>query len=330
MKRILFFLFRLFVSLGFLALVAMRVDWQECRYIIHSSRGGLLIAAFGLNIVTLIMTTARWYLLLRAKSEDLVSFRGVLDLSLVGLFFNTFVPGGIAGDLVRGHRARRYRLSGSEAFGSVVVDRFLGLMSFVVISLVGALLCWSTAIAFEWQQRLIYLYVATIGGFFVIVSLPIRRWVQRQSLYAKPLVSKVFDLYSAIASYPRYRAFWGALGFSLMAAAMMVGTIIVISMALNIDVRLSYLAWVVPIVGILSTVPVSLSGWGVREAGYIFFLEQVGVPTAQATILSVTFGGIVLLLGSLGGMWCLYTTFFPQVDKMSVHSDFGLPGAPNK
>ncbi len=330
MKKNLLFLAKLFISLALLLLIVQKIDWRELRELVTRAETGLILAALAVSVLNLFVSNLRWYLLIQRRSGNRIGFWNLMDLSLVGLFFNTLVPGGIAGDFIRGHRARQYHLKGREAFASVIVDRLLGFLGLMVLSTAGAILCWSTASTFEWQKFLICLYIMGIVGAFVLISPLVSGWIHHYAPRSNALVSKSLKLYDAIAAYPRHREFWTAFVLSLITGGMLIGTIILLSMAFEIFVPPIYLIWLVPTVGILSTLPISLSGWGIREAGYVFFLEQIGIPTAQGLVLSVSFGGIVLFMGALGGIWYFSSTLFPKINNALAPPGVELSGLPNR
>ena len=58
----------------------------------------------------------------------------------------------------------------------------------------------------------------------------------------------------------------------------------------------------VPIVNLAGMVPISISGIGVREAGYLYFLRQIGVHKSSAVALGILSSATVLLNGLIGGL----------------------------
>lgn len=63
---------------------------------------------------------------------------------------------------------------------------------------------------------------------------------------------------------------------------------------------------VVPLVTLLTLLPVSLNGLGLREGGFVFFLGQLGIPQAQALALSLLVFGLTLLFSLAGGVCLLF------------------------
>jgi len=72
----------------------------------------------------------------------------------------------------------------------------------------------------------------------------------------------------------------------------------------SVGVHLSYPNWliIVPPVALIQLVPVSLAGWGVREAILVVVLAGFGVPNENALATSVLFGLCQILIGLPGGL----------------------------
>src|SRR6188768_2047987 len=89
------------------------------------------LAAYG--VVELISAT-RWQILLRVQGFQL-SFRRVLALTMIGVFFNFFIPGGTGGDAVKMfYLVQETPGRKGTAILSVIVDRLIGLFALVVFA----------------------------------------------------------------------------------------------------------------------------------------------------------------------------------------------------
>jgi hypothetical protein len=68
--------------------------------------------------------------------------------------------------------------------------------------------------------------------------------------------------------------------------------------------RLSLVSWmmIVPPVTLIQLAPVSLAGWGVREAALVVVLGSFGVPAEAALAISVLVGLCLILVGLPGGL----------------------------
>lgn len=317
MKQPLLLLAKLTVSIGLLSLIANKIDLQKLTVLLAASRTIYILAAFGGIILGLLLSSFRWHLLVLSKAHSRIGFGAILDLYLVGLFFNSLLPGGIAGDMARVHHLQRHPLTVGDVFGSVVVDRVLGVLGLILISTSGALLCQTTLLQLEFPIHLVYLFTVGVIICAAILRIPLERWVERLPT-TNPMVAKCISIYISVRDYLRTKAFWTGLGISLVVAILWVGTMFFLARSFDISVPPAYLIWMVPTVAILSTLPVSFSGWGIREVGYIYFLKQVGVPTEKALTISIVFGGLVLLTNLIGGIWYLLRTILARLKGVSA------------
>ena len=312
MKKQLLLLTKFAVTVGLLVHIGRRIEWTELIHLFTLADGIFILAAILFSVLNLLLSNLRWHSLIRCTPRSSVRFWELMDLSVVGLFFNTCLPGGIAGDLIRGHRAKQYELKSREAYGSVIVDRLLGLIGLITVAVFGFTMNWTDTTGFRWQFPLFCVNIVGVVSYFSLVNPTVSNWVLRRFNPKNDLIEKGLRLYKTVASYPSSGHYWVSLIATLLTGGLLVATMFCLSQAFGSAIPYGVLLWLVPTVGILSTIPISLNGWGIREAGYIFFLELVGVSTTHALALSMSFGALALLLGGLGGLWYGFSTLFPQ------------------
>jgi uncharacterized membrane protein YbhN (UPF0104 family) len=85
----------------------------------------------------------RWYLLVRALDLPF-TFRNAVRLGLVGLFYNTFLPGSVGGDLVKAYFiAKDTPGRRASAVATVIADRLVGLFGLLLFGAVVGGGCWA-------------------------------------------------------------------------------------------------------------------------------------------------------------------------------------------
>jgi hypothetical protein len=85
-------------------------------------------------IVTIAITAWRWNLLLKAQGVR-IGFRDAFSLTMIGLLFNTVIPGSVGGDVIKGYYiAARAPGRRGEALATILVDRILGLLSLLTVA----------------------------------------------------------------------------------------------------------------------------------------------------------------------------------------------------
>jgi len=102
----------------------------------------------------------------------------------------------------------------------------------------------------------------------------------------------------------------------LTIAAFIIMATVVFALARGLGVDLTYWQCLVlcPPVFLLSALPISIAGWGVREGAMVVVLGYVSVPLDEAFALSVALG-LTVLVGSLpGGLFLVQGKFAKDFD----------------
>ncbi|MCP4037356.1 MAG: flippase-like domain-containing protein [bacterium] len=257
------------------------------------------LLAFTLFGVSFAVGTSRFSLLLRGAGFDVgwgVLFRALL----VAGFFNLVLPGAILGDVYRVWDVRREAGEGSRALAVVVVERLLGFAALGCVGLAAA-----PFVPLAAQDR--YLAVALVALCFAIAGanalalhpaanrlmqrllVPIARFSQRIADAGKRVLAAVSDL----AESPRI--LWRGFVLSLVNQGLPVAAVYCLAVPL-VDAALPWywFAIIVPFVTLMSLIPISIGGTGVREALYVALFGAVGMPAESALALSLSLLGTAI------------------------------------
>ena len=126
--RTLWTLLRALIGLALLAFVVTRLDAGQVFASMAGLVWGWLALACVAQLVAKLVWTARWKEILRANGLER-GFRDLLALVFVGLFFNSFLPTSMGGDVVRGYYTSRGRQEWVASYGSLLIERALGLIT---------------------------------------------------------------------------------------------------------------------------------------------------------------------------------------------------------
>jgi len=279
-KRYLTLLLKIAVSAALVYLVFRKVNWGMCgdQMAVAFRRGyGWLLAALAFVVMIFSTTAVRWKTILAGHDVN-IGFLEAFRLLLVGFFFAQFMPGGLAaGDVVRSYYiASRTDEKKLEAVASVVLDRVIGSLGLVTLMVV------SLIVAGEYLLRCLMLagIAAALGLgailFFskdFVTKLPFADWIYRHLPYRDSLARA----YEAFRHYREHKAqlvfcWWQSvfIQFMLVVVAYCVGRSVGVSATPS-----QYLVWI-PLVGAISSLPVSFGSIGTAEAAYrLFFLRSV-------------------------------------------------------
>lgn len=289
------------MSVVLLAVLFSRMDARELWTSAKQASIPWLMLALALYFVHVVASTWRWRVLLDAQGVH-VPPTTLLSSYLVAIFFNNFLPSNIGGDVVRiGDTARRAR-SKTLATTVILVDRGLGLLGLVLVAALGA-----TAVGhvnppiwpvWLWMGFLIAIAVTAPA---LLAPAGFGRLLRPLSLVNPWVAEHVVTLTDALA---RFRDRPGALAECFVGAlcvqAILIGYHLAVVQALHVPVSVWDLAVVVPISFIVQMVPVSVNGFGVREATFSLYFMRLGLPLQSGVLVSLG-ATVLMMIFSLSG-----------------------------
>jgi uncharacterized membrane protein YbhN (UPF0104 family) len=295
---------RVIVSLALVAWVLHRARFAEVAAAFRSADPRPVLLALALNPVGYWASVSRWRLLLRTRGVD-VPF-GVLGRAfLVGVFFNNLLPSTIGGDAVRAWESSRAGAGRATSVAVVLIDRFLGLLTLMLMAAVGVLL------SPRLTDRVPALYgwvVVGAAGMGIGAWLLFGRSRRAEALFARlqsRLPAKAGAAAEALLAFRgRYGVLARCLGYSLVLQTAVVLNGYLLARALHVAVPLPYFFLIVPLAVFVMMVPISINAIGVRENVWAFFFAAFGVAGAAASGVAVAWldYGLVLLQALIGGI----------------------------
>ena len=257
--------------------------------------------AVALYLFSAYLSSLRWRLLIPYP----VGMRRLFSMYMVGSFFNTCLPGIIGGDAVKAYYLSRelkhYSPGTAGLFGSgksaiavasVFMDRYIGLAALLVIGLAvfpaGFDLLRKTPVV--WAMPLLF------GG-FIAASILLFRFRLGERFKFLVAVYDYFNYY-----FTKRHALMKAFFYSIAIQFSVIVSVYVLAMGMDIDISLLSLIVFLPLIILIAMIPVSISGIGIREGAFVFFLGTMGIPPDKAMTLSILwFLSIVI-----AGIWGLY------------------------
>lgn len=237
---------------------------------------------FGLGafcyFLTVLIAGTRWWWLLRVNGTD-VSLAETLRFTWIGVFFNTVVPGATGGDLIKaiyimkrcpGHRV--------PVLVSVIVDRVLGLAS---LALLGAVV---VLFAYEDFREVALGIWGVIGGVsllgLVAFSKRLRQLVRLKWLLERlpQRIGHVLKLIDQAVFFYRdhKRVIAASLAWGVVNHIISVLSIVLMGHALDIGMPVFPYFVLIPVINILSALPIGPNGWGFGEALYKLLFAKYG------------------------------------------------------
>lgn len=317
-RRILLTIARLAVGIGLIVYLAKSglIHFQDFERLF--TLWPLTLAALGLILLHITLISSRLSLLFRPQGLTL-PLRTSLRLTLVGLFFDMFLPGASGGTVAKLFYATRESGDRWTDVATVVVfDRVIGLFSLLVLPLIFVPLFPELVSGVHILHVILIAYIAIICFLVAVflVCLLRRSIVNRFARIipykpAKRFVSRGLETIGAYRHRPA--TLLSALGLSLLANLSIIG---VIGLALLV-VNPSSLAWklclLVPIGQIVNSLPITPGGLGVGEVAFNTLFKVSGLSSGAEAMLcwriwTVLISGVGLFFYVRGMGRCIIET----------------------
>jgi len=300
-------LFALKISFSIVLLVVLfsRIDVARLWATVRRASPLWLGAALAIYLVNLVASTWRWRLLLNAQGVHIPP-RRLFGSFLVATFFQNFLPSNIGGDVIRISDTARPARSKTLATFVVLVDRGLGLMGLVLVAAIGATAAGSLHHVAPpiWPAWLWAGFVigAAASAPAVLAPAGFGRLLQPLTVFHPEWVGDRIDTITSVLE--RFRGRPQALGGCFAGALFVQATLVVfyfaVAYALHLNVPLWDLAVIVPLSFIVQLLPVSVNGFGVREATFSLYFARIGQPIESALLVSLVPQAIIMLCSLLG------------------------------
>ena len=276
-------------------LIFSRVNFSHLLNSFSSMNPLYWLGAFGLLVFTQVLSSQRWRILARA-----VGFEGGLGLYIsyffIGMFFNLALPTSVGGDVVRawylGYRSPGGPVQNrrSKAFLTVFSDRFSGVLVLVAIAVIAT---WASPTELPaWMKGTVYLIGAGAVASFAFL----------------PLIAKFGDRFTKIkVVLNSAKLCFGNIGVLASTTAMSmwvqfanISIMVLVGMGLGLDIPVPYYFVMVPLVTLMTMLPISLGGMGLREGATVLMLTPLGIEPATAVALSLLNFSVYVVCGLLG------------------------------
>ena len=305
LKRRLLLGAKIVVSVGLLALLISRSDAPRLWQYVRTASIGWLASALVLYLLMVLASAWRWGLLLDAQGVH-VPARTLTGSFLVATFFNNFLPSNIGGDVIRIADTAKAAGSKTLATAVVLIDRGLGLLGLVLLAAVAGSVVGDTG-ASPLPPALIWagFVAASVAAapIFVAPDLVIRLLGPLRRLNPQWVGERLDRLSDVLTRFRRARS---ALGVCFVGAvivqAILVGFYAAIAHAIGVGISPWHMAVLVPVSFLVQMLPLSVNGFGLREATFSFYFARIGLPIEAALVISLLGAGLVMLFSLSGAV----------------------------
>ncbi len=307
-------LIRIVGSAALIYWIVTKIEWSK---VVEAAKHGSPVyfaAAFIAIQVTVVSSILKWKMLVDSSLNPDQSRNASLSklgrFYYIGLFFNNFLPGSVGGDVVRVYYLGR--ITGiPAATASVAFERLTSGFALVTIAIFSSMYL-------ESARRFLLPILAAIGVVILLVCF-IRIWMKKRKntkkisrdshSKTKSWINKVknglVQTFSVAMNYRRENFYWwlmiGILSMLFQAGLAWINDLLFLS--LGIDVPWLELLMIITLISVITMLPISVNGLGVREGCYVLFFGGLGVPVEIAVTVSLLFFVMVTISSLAGGLF---------------------------
>lgn len=283
---------RMAVTAVLLAFVLWKLDLHAVSTAVSTLSLPWLLATFLVVYAAIAVSAWKWGAILARRGLP-ARYWPLLRFYMVGQFFNNVLPTTIGGDVVRAWAYAKKSGSVPGSVGSVVSERLIAGVAQGVATIVALLFVTRTptlvglAVAFLVVDiAFAALFAAPKFAEGIVRSVLGRRFAGA----ADAVVDSVREVHETL------RDPWALVRVGLLSLLFQVcvaGVNFCIFRGMGLPVSLAQCLVLTPMVFTVTPLPISVAGFGVREAAYLYFFAQAGVPGPAAVAASFLFFAIV-------------------------------------
>jgi uncharacterized membrane protein YbhN (UPF0104 family) len=313
MRRILLSTIKILISAALLYLSLRKVNLYDLAARIRVESLGWIGLAIAVTFLQIFLGVLRWREI-SAECGAPLETRQAMRFNVIGTFFNQTLPSSIGGDAVRLWLVARSGAGWRAATYSIFVDRAIGLIALAV--LIVASLPWSYRLISDPHGRSALLLIdfaalAAGGGFLLLGALNwpwLKRWWGTHHIHACAVIAnKVL--------FSRDRGPKVAV-LSLLVHVLAVVIAWCVVQSISAPLLFGQIFLLVPPVMLITMLPISIAGWGVREASMGLAFGYAGLAANEGVNVSLLFGAVSFIVGAFGGLvWILSAEKKAQGDK---------------
>jgi glycosyltransferase 2 family protein len=304
MRRILLSTIKILISAALLYLALRKVNLFDLVSRINVASLGWIGMAIAVTFLQIFVGVLRWRVI-GAECGAPLATRQAMRFNLIGTFFNQTLPSSIGGDAVRLWLVARGGAGWRAATYSIFVDRAIGLIALAIV--IVASLPWSYNLISDPHGRSALLFIdfaALAGGmgFLALGRLPwpwLKRWWGTHHLHACSVIA------NRVIFSRKHGPAIAVLSVLVHVLAVVIAWCVVQSIAA--PVVFSQIFQLVPPVMLITMLPISIAGWGVREATMGLAFGYAGLMPNEGVNVSLLFGAVSFIVGAFGGLVWIFS-----------------------
>lgn len=301
--------FKIVVTAIFLLFILKQINAAHVLDAVKGANLFWIICALLFSFLGFVLSVIRLHVLVNAGISFRIPFFLIFAVSWIGMFFNLVLPGQLGGDVIKIYRISKHSGQAIKSTAAIIIDRIIGFTTLILLAAAALFFGRNSLNVSVINSPIIILLVCAFLFYLVIFNENIInrfkfitdfvRWTK-----ARHLFKEIYLSFNHYKNYPNILRI--AFFISIMANICSFISAYFLFISININLNMIYFFILIPLIGMISLLPISFSGLGVQDGAYIFFFSQLGVSPAKALVISVLSHIIRFGIGSIGGLIYLF------------------------
>ncbi len=289
---------KLLLSLALLFALACQIDWKHLTALCKQAQYSWLIGALFCFLLLMIPHLLRWRMILK-RLNIVCAYPKLLSLLWIGYFFNQIMPTAIGGDAARVWYLQKEGHAWQTVLNSVILDRGYALIGLCLLYFVLALGLPIFRGASIYQHAL-YLCMGLFSLFSVLVFAAKYKFIE--SWLEFPPFRWGLPVWRDWQHVATLKSIVPLLSLSTVNHLLNGLAFVAITQAFHVPLALGVVFLIFLLLLLVSMLPFSFAGWGIREGALVWLFSHHGIAAEQAFAVSILYGVLQLGIGLLGGV----------------------------
>jgi glycosyltransferase 2 family protein len=309
------FLLKLTTTIVLCVLIIWKVDWPNVWLSLKTTNVYWIIAAFSVMILSVFLSALKWKILLDIHSINF-SLMQLFKFYFSGSFFNNFLPSTIGGDSYRIIKTFQNGKNKTGSYLAVFMDRLTGVFFLILMGVAGALIAfvnYGDKLSKYFLLSGTAILIILITGFVMIKF----KGFELKKLLLKYIPFKMKGFFRAIEDYKgkNYHIFL-ITSISILFNLLLVFSRVFMLFSVNQSCTYLDLVIVVAASNIISLLPVTINGIGLKDATFVYLLAHYGVSYDPAVVVAVLVRALNIPLSLIGGIYYMIDKNSAEVKKI--------------
>ena len=326
---------RILIAVSLVYLVLKQVQWND--FVEIDSKGneiynfGIISSFRNLNLNYLLLSVSciiigkviigiRWHFILKVLSIN-VRIQEVVRLTFLSEFISLLLPGFLGGDLVKAYLVSKKTKRKTHTFASIFIDRIIGIAGFVFLAISMLIIALHSDILSADQLRTplvsigIILTIIIMGIILVFISRSFQITFLEKLFIKIKFMKYLHEIFESIGLLFNKKSLPKLIVLTLCAQILAVISVMFIGIGLSMDIHWYLYFLYVPLIVIISAVPLTPGGVGVMEELYLIYF--VSVSNNNKVLLLAVLVRFTIMISNLPGF------FVALLDKKAFQTNIG-------